>query len=70
MEINTCIKASFAVIGKEGSTEEGAGFVPRRWDDANAHFGEVAALAKKDENGNMLGIPEEDREVVSYERID
>lgn len=56
MEIKTCIKASFSVIGKEGSTEEGAGFIQRLWDDVNVHFGEVAAHAKKDENGNMLGI--------------
>ncbi len=56
MEVKTCIKASFSVIGKEGSTEDGAGFIQRLWDDANAHFGEVATLAGKDENGGMLGI--------------
>ena len=27
MNVEKCIKASFAVIGKEGSTEDGAGFV-------------------------------------------
>jgi predicted transcriptional regulator YdeE len=56
MEVNTCIKASFSVIGKEGSTDEGAGFVQRLWNDANAHFGDVAALAGKNETGGMLGI--------------
>ncbi|MBR3824830.1 MAG: GyrI-like domain-containing protein [Lachnospiraceae bacterium] len=56
MNINTCIKESFAVIGKEGSTKDGDGFIQRLWEDANSHFGEVADLAKKDEQGNLLGI--------------
>ncbi len=56
MEIKTCIKESFTVIGKEGSTEEGQGFIQRLWADANSHFGEVAALAKKDENGSLVGV--------------
>ena len=56
MKIETCIKESFAVIGREGSTEDGADFVRRLWEDANSRFGEVAALAKKDEKGNLLGI--------------
>ena len=29
MNINTCIKESFAVIGKEGSTKDGDGFIQR-----------------------------------------
>lgn len=56
MEIHKCIKESFAVIGKEGSTEDGAGFIQRLWEEANGHFGEVAHLAKKDEAGNLVGI--------------
>ena len=56
MNINKCIKESFVVIGKEGSTKDGEGFIQRLWEDANAHFSEVAALAKKDEQGNLLGI--------------
>jgi len=44
------------VIGKEGSTENGEGFVQRLWADANAHFAEVAHLAKKDDNGSLVGI--------------
>lgn len=56
MKIQRCVKRSFAVIGKEGSTAEGCGFVQRLWAEANANFGEVAHLAKKDENGNLLGI--------------
>ena len=56
MNIEIISKASFAVIGKEGSTEDGAGFVQRLWVDANSHFSEVAPLAKKDDNGNLVGI--------------
>lgn len=56
MEIRKCIKESFVVIGKEGSTDDGCGFIQRLWEDANEHFGEVVHLAKKDENGNLLGI--------------
>ena len=49
-------KASFAVIGKEGSTTDGAGFIQRLWNDANSHFAEVQHLAKKNENGGIVGI--------------
>ena len=56
MKIEKCVKASFAVIGKEGSTLEGPGFVQALWADANAHFAEVQPLAKTDDNGNLAGI--------------
>ena len=56
MKIESCIKESFSVIGKEGSTEDGSGFVQKLWADANSHFAEVAHLAKKDETGNLVGI--------------
>lgn len=56
MEINKCIKESFTVIGKEGSTSDGENFIQKLWEDANSHFSEVVHLAKKDENGNMIGI--------------
>lgn len=56
MEMRECIKESFVVIGKEGSTAQGSGFVQRLWEEANAHFPEVAHLAKKDDCGNLLGI--------------
>lgn len=54
--INRCTKEAFAVIGKEGSTDEGNGFIQRLWEDANSHFEEVAHLAKKDEKGNVAGV--------------
>ena len=56
MKIENCIKESFSVIGKEGSSEGGSGFVQSLWVDANAHFAEIAHLAKKDETGNLAGI--------------
>lgn len=56
MKIEKCAKESFVVIGKEGSTSDGAGFIQRLWDDANSHFEEVRHLAKKDEKGNICGI--------------
>ena len=56
MKIERCEMPAFAVIGKEGSTSNGEGFVARLWEDANGHFEEIAHLAAKDENGNLLGI--------------
>lgn len=56
MDIKKCIKESFSVIGKEGSTNDGPGFIKKLWDDANTHFSEVISLAKKDENNNITGI--------------
>ena len=56
MNMEKCMKEAFAVVGKEGSTEDGPGFVQSLWAEANAHFAEVAQLAKKDENGNLVGI--------------
>ncbi len=56
MEIGKCVRESFCVIGKEGSTKDGAGFIQRLWEEANGHFHEIAHLAKKDGNGNIMGI--------------
>lgn len=56
MDIRICVKESFCVIGKEGSTFDGEGFIQRLWDDANSHFNEVAPLAKTDAEGNIVGI--------------
>ena len=56
MKTDTIVKKSFTVIGKEGSSLDGPGFVQNLWADANSHFAEVAHLAKKDEHGNLMGI--------------
>ena len=52
----TVIKEAFTVIGKEGSTLDGEGFIQKLWQDANAHFDEVAPLAKKGASGALVGI--------------
>ena len=54
MKIDKCVMESFVVIGKEGSTMDGEGFIQRLWEDANSHFGEVQHLAKKDENETSI----------------
>lgn len=56
MKIEKCVKEAFVVIGKEGSTSDGQGFIQKLWADANSHFSEVQPLAKKDGNGNLVGI--------------
>lgn len=56
MKIERITKPSFCVIGKEGSTLDGPGFIQKLWQDANSHFAQVEALAKRDEQGNLVGI--------------
>ena len=56
MKIEKCIKNTIVVIGKEGSTLDGQGFIQKLWSDANSHFNEVQSLAKIDEKGNLVGI--------------
>ena len=56
MKIEKCKLDSFAVIGKEGATCNGEGFINKLWEEANAHFEEVAHLAARDEYGNLLGM--------------
>lgn len=56
MNVKQCIKESFVVIGKEGSTQDGHQFIQRLWDEANSHFAEVAPLVKKNKNGSLAGV--------------
>lgn len=56
MKIDKWIKPSFSIIGKEGSTTDGPGFIQNLWEDANSHFDQVQSLAKKDAHGNLVGI--------------
>lgn len=56
MNIERRIKPSFSIIGKEGSTLDGEGFVQKLWENVNAHFDEVWPLAKKDNNGKLVGF--------------
>lgn len=56
MEIRHCRKEAFSVIGKEGSTNDGADFIEVLWQEANGNFNEVAEFAKKNEVGGPVGI--------------
>jgi len=56
MNVTKVVKSEFAVIGKEGSTKDGIGFVQNLWAEANAHFEEIASLAKQDESGRYIGF--------------
>ena len=38
-------KEAFSVLGKEGSTQQGPGFIQALWEDANGHFAQIAHLA-------------------------
>ena len=55
MKIERCVKESFAVIGKEGSTLDGNHFIQKLWDNVDTHFNVVSDLAIKDINGNIAG---------------
>lgn len=56
MKIENKIKRSFSVIGKEGTTYDGQNFIKKLWEEANEHFNEISDLAKKNEDGKLIGI--------------
>ncbi|MBQ8642956.1 MAG: GyrI-like domain-containing protein [Clostridia bacterium] len=56
MKIEKITKTSCIIIGMEGSTKEGEGFISRLWEEANSRFGEIAHLVKTDDNGMPAGI--------------
>ena len=56
MHIGKCIKESFVVIGREGSANDGEGFIQKFWRGADAHFSEAAHQAKVDADGNHAGL--------------
>lgn len=47
-------KPSFTVIGMEGSTLDGEGFIQTLWEQANSRFSEVASLAQRDSTGGLV----------------
>lgn len=49
-------KPAFTVIGMEGSTADGPGFIAALWEKANSRFGEVAPLAKMNPDGSLAGV--------------
>ena len=56
MKIENKMKKSFSVIGKEGTTYDGQNFIKKLWEEANEHFNEISDLAKKNEDGKLIGI--------------
>lgn len=42
---------TFSVLGREGATEDGAGFIPALWQAANEHFPEIAPSVVYNEGG-------------------
>jgi len=56
MSFKKIIKLSFAVVGKEGSTEDGTGFIEKLWKDANTHFSEITRIIKRNPDGSPVGI--------------
>ena len=56
MKLQKLKKDSFVIIGKEGSTLSGDGFIKKLWQDANEHYGEIENLVIKDEQGKPIGI--------------
>ncbi len=51
-------KPAFAVIGKEaaGRSEDSLSWITPLWKNANEHFAEIAAFAKKDDLGRLVGF--------------
>lgn len=56
MAVLELIKPSFAVIGIEGSTDDGEGFIEKLWSEANCRFSEIAPLCKRDSDGSFAGF--------------
>lgn len=56
MEYRFISMPAFSVIGKQGSTSDGDGFIQRLWQAANDGFAQVSPLAKKDAEGNFAGF--------------
>lgn len=56
MSVEKIVKDSFTVIGIEGSTNDGEGFIQNLWAQANARFAEISDLCKRDAQGNFAGF--------------
>jgi Bacterial transcription activator, effector binding domain. len=48
-------KGSFRVVGLEGSTKDGEGFIPKLYDSLRKRFSEIQALVKKNPDGTLEG---------------
>lgn len=47
---------ALTVIGREGSTADGPGFIQKLWREANEHFDEISHLVMRDSGGNPVGF--------------
>ena len=56
MAVLRVLKPSFTVIGIEGSTDDGDGFIQKLWSEANARFSEIESLCKRDSDGTFAGF--------------
>ena len=56
MGVSKVLKHKFTVIGIEGSTNDGDGFIAKLWNEANTRFAEIMHLCKRDEEGNFVGF--------------
>ena len=56
MGVSRVVKQRFTVIGIEGSTNDGSGFIEKLWKEANSRFAEIMDLCKRDENGVFVGF--------------
>ena len=51
MEYQYCQREHFCIIGKEGSTRDGADVVRKLWEQANGNFDQIAHLASCTDDG-------------------
>lgn len=56
MEMKIVDLPEIAIIGKEGFCTEQANIVQQLWQQANAHFDEVAGLGMREKNGGFVGF--------------
>ena len=56
MGVSRVVKQRFTVIGIEGSTNDGGGFIEKLWNEANSRFAEIMDLCKRDEDGGFVGF--------------
>jgi predicted transcriptional regulator YdeE len=56
MNIERITLPAVTVIGREGSTNDGPGFIQRLWADANAHFAEIEPMVKRNSDGTFAGF--------------
>ena len=56
MNFEKCTLPALTIIGHEGSTQDGPGFIQKLWADSTAHFDEIAPLVKRSTDGTPAGF--------------